>query len=106
MLESHHIVPTYIQKYFDILNPNHTLPIKDGKIDFDQSPALSIWWEDHRGAGDSIHGRMKGVIPVNDIEEFQDSEDLFNRIVAFYENSNRPGESQVVRDWLNSHGLP
>lgn len=106
MLESHHIVPTYVQKYFDILNPNHTLPLKNGKIDFDQSPALSIWSEDHRGAGDSIHGRMKGVIPVNDIEEFQDSEDLFNRIVAFYENSNRPGESQVVRDWLNLHGLP
>lgn len=106
MLESHHIVPTYIQKYFDILNPNHTLPMKNGNIDFDQSPALSIWWEDHRGAGDSIHGRMKDVIPVNRISDFQDSNDLFNRLNAFYGNSGRTGEAAVVRDWLNLHGLP
>ena len=108
MLESHHVVPVYIQKYFDQLNPNHTLPRKpNGEIDFDECPALSLWWENHRGAGDSIHGLMKPVIQTRGNHGFPDSEGLFTALNSFYQETlNRPGAAKAVREYLNSHGLP
>ena len=109
MLEKHHVVPTYVQKYFDLLNPNHTLPRKNGKIDFDKCPGLSLWWEEHRGTGDSVHGLMRGEIP----EKFEDldpnwaSQELFDALDNFYDDIlQRPGASKAIREYLNQHGLP
>lgn len=109
MLEKHHLVPKYVQKYFDDLNPNHTLPRKaNGTIDFDQCPGLTLWWQEHRGAGDSVHGLMRGVIPdkVNP-PPFNNSQELFDALDTFYDQTlKRPGAAMAIREFLNQHGLP